>query len=132
MRSMNNVLKDLLIEIVVLGILIQVVGMLFISDQFGYALGLWIGIICSCGMAIHMNWALTTGMDLGDAAKNHIIKHSVIRYAVILIIFGVLAFLYRYTVVPYFVGLMTLKVAAYLQPFTHKLILKVQGKQDSH
>lgn len=131
-RNMSSLLKELLLEILVLGLVIQGLGAIFVSDQAGFALGLWLGIICSWGMAINMNWALETGMDMGEGARNHVIKYSVIRYAVVLIIFGVLAFLYKYTVVPFFVGLMTLKVAAYLQPFTHKLILKVQGKQDSH
>lgn len=131
-RNMNSVLKELLIAIIALGVLIQIIGVFFVSDQVGFAIGLWIGILGSCLSAIHMQWAIETGLDLGEGAKAHVTKHSVIRYGVILIIFFALAFFVKYAVVPCFLGLMTLKVAAYLQPFTHKFILKVQGNRDSH
>ena len=126
MRNMSKVLKELLLEIAILGVVMQIIGALFVSDQLSYALGLWVGIVCSCLMAIHMEWALVTGMDMGDAARGHVQKHSVIRYGVVLIVFGLLAYFMKQSVVPCFLGLMTLKVAAYLQPFTHKLIHKVQ------
>ena len=118
-KNMSSTLKELFLEIVILGVLIQVIGFFFVKDQGLFALGLWIGIICSLAMAAHMEWALVTGMDM--------VKHSVIRYGVVFIVFILLAYFFKYAVVPCFLGLMTLKVAAYLQPFTHKIILKVQG-----
>lgn len=129
---MNKVLKEMLVTIIAFGIIFQIIGSLILQDKFSFTIGLWIGIICAAFMAIHMEWALRTGMELGDGAKSHVQKHSVIRYGVVLIIFGVLAFLNKNTILPCFLGLMTLKVAAYLQPFTDKLFLKVQGNQDSH
>lgn len=131
-KRINYVLKELLLEIIIFGVIFQVIGFLVVGDQLTYAIGLWIGIVLSCGMAVHMNWALETGMEMGDHAKAHVQKHSVIRYTVVLIVFFALAFLLKNAIVPCFLGLMTLKVAAYLQPFTHKIILKVQGNQDSH
>lgn len=126
-KNMSSTLKELFLEIVILGVLIQVIGFFFVKDQGLFALGLWTGIICSLAMAAHMEWALVTGMDMGDSARGHIVKHSVIRYGVVFIVFILLAYFFKYAVVPAFLGLMTLKVAAYLQPFTHKIILKVQG-----
>ena len=131
-KRINNVLKEMLLVIVVFGVLFQVIGVFVVGDLLTYAIGLWIGIILSGGMAIHMYWALETGMEMGEHAKAHVQKHSVIRYAVVVIVFFVLAFLRKNAIVPCFLGLMTLKVSAYLQPYTHKLILKVQGNQDSH
>ena len=126
MRNMSKVLKELLLEILVFGVVIQIIGALLVKDQLSFAAGLWIGVVCSALMAIHMEWALVTGMDMGDAARGHVQKHSMIRYGVVLIVFGLLAYFMKNAVVPCFLGLMTLKVAAYLQPFTHKLIHKVQ------
>ena len=128
MKNASSVLKELFLEIVILGAIIQIIGFFFVKDQALFALGLWIGIVCSLAMAAHMEWALVTGMDMGEGAKGHIIKHSVIRYLVVFVIFGLLAFFLKYAVVPCFLGIMTLKVAAYLQPFTHKIILKVRGE----
>ena len=126
-KNMSSTLKELFLEIVILGVLIQVIGFFFVKDQGLFAMGLWIGIICSLAMAAHMEWALVTGMDMGDIARGHIVKHSIIRYGVVFVVFILLAYFFKYAVVPAFLGIMTLKVAAYLQPFTHKIILKVQG-----
>ena len=127
MKNRDSILKELFLEIVVLGVIIQIIGLIFAGDRAVFSLGLWIGIICSLAMAAHMEWALVTGMDMGDSAKGHIVKHSVIRYGVVFVVFILLAYFFKYAVVPCFLGIMTLKVAAYLQPFTHKIILKVQG-----
>ena len=126
-KNMSSTLKELFLEIVILGLLIQVIGFFLVKDQGLFAMGLWIGIICSLAMAAHMEWALVTGMDTGDSARGHIVKHSIIRYGVVFVVFILLAYFFKYAVVPAFLGIMTLKVAAYLQPFTHKIILKVQG-----
>ena len=126
-KKMSSVLKELILEIFIFGIVFQIVGAFLVKDQASYAMGLWIGIVCAALMAAHMEWALVTGMDMGDGARGHIQKHSMIRYGVVLIIFALLAYFFKATIVPCFLGLMTLKVAAYLQPFTHKIILKVQG-----
>ena len=124
-KNMSSVLKELLLGIIILGVVIQIIGLIFVKDRGLFALGLWIGVVCSMAMAVHMEWALVTGMDMGDGARGHIVKHSVIRYAVVLIIFGLLAYFLKYALVPCFLGIMTLKVAAYLQPFTHKIISRL-------
>ena len=128
MKNASSVLKELFLEILIQGVIIQVIGFFLVKDRALFSLGLWIGIICSLAMAAHMEWALVTGMDMGEGAKGHIIKHSVIRYAVVFIIFALLAYFLKYAVVPCFLGIMTLKVAAYLQPFTHKIIHKARGE----
>lgn len=128
MKNASSVLKELFLEIVVMGAVIQIIGLIFVNDRAIFSLGLWIGIILSLGMAAHMEWALVTGMDMGDGARGHIVKHSIIRYGVVFIVFGAMAYFLKYAIVPCFLGLMTLKVAAYLQPFTHKLVLKIKGE----
>ncbi len=131
MKNEGSVLKELFLEIVILGAIIQIIGLLLVADKGIFALGLWIGIALAIGMAAHMEWALVTGMDMGEGARGHIVKHSVIRYGVVFIVFVCLAYFFKYAVVPCFLGIMTLKVAAYLQPFTHKIILKVLRNKDS-
>ncbi len=128
MKNASSVLKELFLEILLLGAVIQVIGLFLTKDQGVFAIGLWVGIVLALGMAAHMEWALVTGMDMGDGARGHIIKHSIIRYGVVFVVFVLMAYYLKSAIVPCFLGIMTLKVAAYLQPFTHKIVIKIKGE----
>ena len=58
----------------------------------------------------------------------YLMSQNMIRYGVIVIAFGVLCLLDIGNPLAAFAGIMGLKAGAYLQPFTHKIITKIQRR----
>ena len=54
LKRLNEALPGLLLGIAVYGLLVQFIGMWFVSDKLHYTTGLWIGIACAIGMGIHL------------------------------------------------------------------------------
>ena len=71
---------------------------------------------------------LNIGLDLGDSASKYVLSQNMIRYGVIVVAFGVLCLLEIGSPLAAFAGIMGLKAGAYLQPFTHKILTKIQRR----
>ncbi len=130
LRRINPVLPELLAGIGLYGLVVQFAGMWFAADQLQYALGLWIGIILAMGMAVNMAVVILDTVD-AMAVKGTAVRAGlwpVLRYVVVA---GVVACAWYFEVgnpLAMFLGVMGLKVSAYLQPFLHKLILQIKKK----
>ncbi|MCR4750284.1 MAG: hypothetical protein K5877_10900 [Lachnospiraceae bacterium] len=124
----DDTLKQLLIGILIFGAVSQLGGMFFVNSMSAYTIGLWIGIVLACGCAYHMWWSLnrnlTINADNDGAARAFAIKHNLIRYFFILIVFaGVCVTDFAYPLAA-FLGIMGLKAGAYMQPLVKRLIYK--------
>ncbi len=120
--AISEVLFDLLVGIVIFGVLAELIGVYFVKEKMFYSIGLLIGVVIALFMAVHMAVTLNTAMDLGEAgAVKHMQKQNLIRYGVILILFGLLLIIKIGNPLSAFLGIMGLKVAAYIQPITHKI-----------
>lgn len=120
--AISEVLFDLLVGIVIFGVLAELIGVYFVKEKMFYSIGLFIGVVIALFMAVHMAVTLNTAMDLGEAgAVKHMQKQNLIRYGVILILFGLLLIIKIGNPLSAFLGIMGLKVAAYIQPITHKI-----------
>jgi hypothetical protein len=121
----NKVLSELLVGIVFFGAMLQIIGLFLRGNKLFFSIGLWCGIFVAGFMAIHMYVSISSALECQD--KDAIIKvrnHSMIRYAVVVI---VLFFLYSSKLgnpLSYVAGVMGLKVAAYLQPIINRIIKK--------
>lgn len=127
-NKINETLLGLLIAIVAFSVIAQLGGMFFVDSMLRYTLGLWIGTALALASAWHMWWSLdrnlTINADNEGAARAFAIKHSMIRYAVILIVFvAVCVTDFAYPLAA-FLGIMGLKVGAYLQPVINRLLHK--------
>lgn len=71
--------------------------------------------------AYHMWRTLDRALDLEESAARVIQKNSILRYAVIVVVLGIIMVTEVCNPLAAFLGLMGLKVSAYLQPFTHRL-----------
>ena len=127
-KKMNETLKELLIGIVIYGIMIEVAGICFFRDKLYFSIGLWIGIVLALASAIHMWRGLNIGLELGDAASKYVLSQNMIRYGVIVAVFGGICFWNIGNPLAAFAGIMGLKAGAYLQPFTHKIISKLKRR----
>lgn len=124
----NQTLLELLAGIIVLGVGIQIVC-LIVSKHYLYdAVGLWSGIGICCFSAIHMQRSIEDAIDLGEAgAKKHVGLGYATRMVVTLLVAGAVIYFKVGNYVTLLIGVFPLKLAAYLQPVTHKLFEKIQN-----
>ena len=124
LKRINPALPQLIVGILLYGIVIQITGMWFVNDKQAYTLGLWIGIALAIGMAINM---AIVSLDAVDAAATtgRTVRTgfwSVLRYVVVVGVFVAAWYFELANPLIMFLGLMGLKVSAYLQPMFHKII----------
>ena len=127
-KKMSKTLKELLIGILFYGILVEVIGICFIKDKVYFSIGLWIGIVLALAAAVHMWWGIDKALDMGDAAGKYALSQNMVRYGVIVVAFGALCVMDIGNPIAAFAGIMGLKAGAYLQPFTHKIMIKFQRR----
>ena len=132
LKRINDVLPELILGIVIYGIIVEFVGVWFVADKLRYSTGLLIGISLAIGMAINIAVVIRDAVEIygEDGAKNRVIIKSILRYLIVVVVFFVMMKFNLGNLFTAFIGVLGLKVSAYLQPFTHKVILKLQGRGD--
>ena len=125
-RRLNKALPALILGILLYGAVIQLAGVWFVKEKLLYSTGLWIGIALAVGMAVHMAVVIEDAVTIyGEGgAKGKIILYSLLRYAVVVVVFFVTAKFKLGNILMVFVGVMGLKAAAYLQPFIHRVLYR--------
>ena len=133
LRRINDALPGLVWGIVIYGIIVELAGVWFVEDKLRYSTGLLIGIVVAIGLAINIAQVIRDAVEIygADGARNRLIVKSVLRYFAVVIVFFVMMKFNLGNLVPAFIGVLGLKVSAYLQPFAHKVILKLQGRGDN-
>ncbi len=129
-KKINRALLELWIGILFLGMLCQLVGMFFTQNRLTYTIALWIGIVMAFAVVWHMYNSLEKALDLGAGAQKAATTNNMIRYGCIIIVFVIVMQIDALNPLIVFMGLMSVKVAAYLQPFTHKLCNKLFHEVD--
>lgn len=130
-KRINDALPELILGILIYEIVVEFTGIWFVKDKLGYSNGLLIGAATAIGMAIHMAVVLRDSMDMAESGRTRrIALQYVLRYLVVVAVFFATAYFEIGNVIVAFVGVMGLKVGAYVQPFTHKVILKLLGRGD--
>ena len=110
--KMNRTLFELETGILIFGILCQLCLLPF-AKRGEYSAGLWIGILTAAFAAFHMWRGLDRGLDLGEkGAVSYLSRQNIIRYLIIV-----------------FLGIMGLKISAYMQPFTKKISKLLYGEE---
>ena len=129
LRTINPALPGLLAGIVLYGVVIQFTGMWFVDDKQQYTIGLWIGILLAMGMAVNMAVVILDAVDVmastGTAVRTGF--WSVLRYVVVIGAFVGVWYFEVGNLLVMFLGVMGLKVSAYLQPLLHRFILRLRG-----
>lgn len=132
LKRLNDALPGLILGILVYGVLVEVVGVWFVSDKIRYTTGLAIGIILACAMAVNMAVVLQDAVDIyGESrAQSKIVGKSILRYLIVVIVFFVMMKWNLGNPIIAFIGVLGLKVSAYCQPFAHRFITKLRGRGD--
>lgn len=121
LKEMNRALLELDLGILFCGVVCQLVGMWPAGHKGLYSVALWLGILMSLLGTWHMYGTLNRALDLGDGAARVMVTGSMLRYAVLAVILGIVMVTDVLNPLIVYLGYMTMKVAAYLQPFTHKI-----------
>ncbi len=129
LKRLNKVLPELILGILIYGIAIQITGVWFVKDKLLYSTGLWTGILLAVGMAIHMAIVIEDAVSL-NSGRAKLITMSLLRYLVVVLVFLGMMYFHLGNLITAFAGVMGLKIAAYMQPFIHKTILKIQGREE--
>lgn len=127
--GINRTLFELEVGILIFGAVCQLFVFLP-KDKLSYSLGLWVGIITAAFAAFHMWWTLDKGLDLEEkVAVGYLGRQNVIRYVVIVAVIVAAAISGIVNPLSTFLGVMGLKAAAYMQPFTKKISRRIYGEE---
>lgn len=133
LRRINEALPGLVAGIIIYGIAVQLVGVWFVEDKLMYTTGLWFGIAVAVGLAINIATVILDSVTMGDEehARRRIIAKSVLRYVVVVILFMILGYFQLGNLFTAFLGVLGLKISAYLQPLLEKALSKLSGRRDA-
>lgn len=121
--SLKTTVLEMILIMALWGILCQIVILVFFKDKLGCSIGMWLGVIMALASSVHMAWSFDMAMELeSKAAQSKIHFHAILRYVVIVILVAVILFTEFANPFAAFVGVMALKVSAYLQPLAHKVL----------
>lgn len=121
--KINDALPDLIIGICIYGILAELIPIWFLEQKLYYSVGLLIGLLAAAFSAWHMAYSINKAVDYDEStATKQMQTGSAVRYGFLLIVLGILMIINFASPIAAFIGMMSLKVSAYLAPFTHKLI----------
>lgn len=126
----NYVVLETIGIIIVYGIILQTLGIVIFSQFIWfYSSGLWIGIMLAVFMLISMYRSLQRGFEEIASASKHVMIQSVLRYIIVVVVFALVMVIPLGNPYSCFVGVMGLKLAAYLQPVIHRFIIKKNSKE---
>lgn len=129
MKKQNATLIELWVGIVFFALVSLLVGIWFVENEIAYALGVLVGALTAVYLAWHMARSIDKMLDkaeLGADPGADMRVSSLLRYGIVVLVLIITAFASKWVnPISTFVGIIGLKVAAYLQPFTHKIVFKV-------
>lgn len=131
LRKINRTVLEMQIGILFLGIVCQVIGAMIVTNQKLYACSLWFGICLSMISTVHMYRTLDAALDFDEKNATKIITRGYLtRYVLLVVILSIIMVTEVMNPLVVFMGYMSLKVTAYLQPITHKLCNKMFHETD--
>ena len=129
LRERNRTVLEMQLGILFYGIVCQVIGAFMVENQMYYARSLWFGIIMANVSVLHMYRTLDAALGSGQTEK--IIRRGyMIRYVALIVIMFLVMWTEVMNPLIVFMAYMSLKVTAFIQPFTHKLCNRVFRESD--
>lgn len=127
--AINRTLFELETGILMFGAVSQIFVFL-VKDRAGYSAGLWLGILIAAVSAVHMWWSLDRALDLPQRqAVKTMSAHNIGRYVFIVTAFALIAISGKADPLAAFLGIMGLKVSAYIHFLTQKISTKIYGEE---
>jgi vacuolar-type H+-ATPase subunit I/STV1 len=127
LKRINDALPGLVFGIVFYGIVVQLIGVWFVTDKISYSIGLWYGIAIAVGIAVNIATVIYGQKD----ANRRIVAKSLLRYIVVAVLLFILGLFNFGNLIMAFVGMLGLKISAYLQPLFMKVTDRFSGRSDA-
>ena len=128
----NYMAVELLMGILAYYVICEIV-LLIIGKKLLYnSIGLFLGIAICVLMLISISRSIerTLSYNSEDQAESYLKRSTIIRLGISLVILVIVAFTNIGNIITLLVGVMALKVSAYLQPFTDKLYFRLTKNMD--
>ncbi len=123
-------LVELWIGILLWGVVIEAVLLLAFDNKLYRSIGLLIGLIGAGLMAAHMEYTIGKALGAGEAGAEKTMRLGyLLRYFTAALVMILAAVSGKADPITIFAGLMSLKLAAYIEPYTHKISEKVCGTE---
>ena len=123
-QKADTTVKEMWIGIGVWGLVCELVTVWFVDNRLYAGLGILIGCVLAAAGIWHMWKTIDQALDLGAGAQKFLTGRSWIRYGVFVAVFAVLMVTGAAHPLTAFLGLMGMKMSAYLQPTIHKVLQK--------
>lgn len=130
LKEKNRTLLEMNIGLVFWGLACHLTGLFFVSNILYYSFEVWFGIALGAVSILHMFRTLDKALDFGEDASKMIFKGYMIRYVLLVVIFGIIMVTNVINPLVVFLAYMGVKVTALLQPITHKLCNKIFHETD--
>ena len=131
LKKRNRTLLELWSGMLILGIICVIPGIIFANSGLIYVLSLILGMAMAMASSVHMYKSLDKALDLEEAAaKKKIMLSYYIRYGVVVLLFAVICVTQVLYPLVVFLGYMTLKFGALMQPKIHKLYNRIFHETD--
>lgn len=130
LKKMNRTLLEMQAGMLFFGMVCQAVILLFAGEWEFYTASLWFGVAFAFAACIHMYRTLDRALMCGADAPKLVTKGYIFRYVIFAVALVIVALTEVMSPMVFFIGYMSLKVTAYLQPITHKLCNKLFQETD--
>ena len=119
----NKTGLELVIGNIIYYVIVQILVVVFSGNALYDSIGLIEGVVISTAMTIHMTMAVEQAMSLNErAADKHVKKTTAFRMLGVMAALVIVGLTEFGNIVFTLIGVMALKVSAYLQPLTHKVL----------
>lgn len=137
-RKYNPTMVELILGILLYGVvgLVLILGLFSLSvplekwfddSIWQIILGYIFGIIFSVATIFHMTSSVETALEMGEyGALKHTRISYIIRMVALVAVFAIMIIFHMGNIFAMLFGLLSLKISAYAQPITHKLIIKLK------
>lgn len=131
LKKYNRTLLEMYMGILFWGLVCQLAGLLLTKERGIYAWSLWFGILLALVSVLHMYRSLDRALEVDEKSATKLIYRSyLVRYAAVAVILLLVMVSGVMNPLVVFLAYMGLKVAAYLQPITHKLCNRMFHETD--
>ena len=123
MKKPTEVVVEMWIGELFFAVLCELIGFFLVKNRITYTIGIASGMLLACFAIYHMWWVIDKSFDKDekDAGKFAGAQYG-IRYALLILLVSVLYVTNWGNAFAAFLSYIGMKVAAYIQPFIHKLI----------
>ena len=131
LKSRNRTLLEWRTGILACGLLIWIIGLFIASEKGRFTVSIWLGLLAAFVCTWHMYRSLDRALDYDEAtAQKRIYSSYLVRYFALAAFLAVVCMSRLADPIPVFLGILTLKLGAYLQPLLHRLYNKLFHETD--